>query len=543
MTDAAGPAVRPPIALDRDRFMRQLIASLGHLNEGILGSTVTGAYIMNVGLSMGAAIEAEYKRAWGIDRPFTVDEYAHVIVDLKQRIQGDFSLVSAAPAKVVVRTTSCPFDEFVRQSPSLCFMTSSVFGGIAGCYVSVFLRRTPEAEASFGREYLPDVDQASPDIVEQLRLMQSIQTLRRRLSETAARWEELVETSAEAVLLLGPDGTITFANARWRDLLGVEGGELIGLPLARLARAGDEPAAAAAAAAALNGERVPARSLHLRRHDGGWCEAQLSLSPLRDEAGAVIGALVIARDVTEALAMQRLKDTLLTMASHELRTPLATIRGLTDVLLRTLDQRGAVDPAELTARLATIRRAADRLALLSADLVDVTRLQADRLTLRHEPVDLNALVAACVARQRDLLAARLDQAVSFALVVEGAAQPVRVRGDRARLEHVIDHLLENAVKYSPHGGEIAVRALVQGEHAVVSVADRGIGIAAADLGQLFTPFFRGSNSAIGQIGGLGLGLYLNRAIAEAHGGALIAHPRAGGGMIFTLSLPLEQGRS
>src|SRR5579859_1263142 len=106
-----------PITLDRDTFMRQLISSLGHLNEGILGSDVAGAYIMNVGLSMSAAIEAEYKQFWGIDRPFTLDEYAHVIVDLKQKIHGNFSLVSKDPAKVVVQTTSCPFDDFVRPSP------------------------------------------------------------------------------------------------------------------------------------------------------------------------------------------------------------------------------------------------------------------------------------------------------------------------------------------------------------------------------------------------------------------------------------------
>src|ERR1700743_3042728 len=119
---------RTPIVLDRDLFLRRLIASLGHLNEGILGSDLTGAYIMNVGLSMGAAIEEEYKQFWNIDRSFTLDEYAHVIVDLKQKIQGNFSLVSKDATKVVVRTTSCPFDALVRQSPSLCFMTSSVFG-------------------------------------------------------------------------------------------------------------------------------------------------------------------------------------------------------------------------------------------------------------------------------------------------------------------------------------------------------------------------------------------------------------------------------
>src|ERR1051326_2245535 len=131
---AVGEGTSPfhtPIPLDRDVFMRHLVTSLGFLNESILGSDLAGAYVMNVGLSMGAAIEAQYKQYWGLERPFTLEEYAHVIVDLKRKIQGNFSLVSQDPAKVVVRTTSCPFDALVRQSPSLCFMTSSVFGGIA----------------------------------------------------------------------------------------------------------------------------------------------------------------------------------------------------------------------------------------------------------------------------------------------------------------------------------------------------------------------------------------------------------------------------
>src|SRR5579875_3142766 len=201
-----------PIPLDRDIFMRRLITSLGHLNEGILGSDLTGAYIMNVGLSMGDAIEEEYKRFWGIDRSFTLDEYAHVIVDLKQKIQGNFSLVSKDPQKVVVRTTSCPFDSLVHQSPSLCFMTSSVFGGIAarnfgyakvvlhqrialgddGCYVSVYLQPTPEAEAAVGKEYFPEVERASPDIAQQLRLMDNVRRLQRELGEMHSRWEEVV---------------------------------------------------------------------------------------------------------------------------------------------------------------------------------------------------------------------------------------------------------------------------------------------------------------------------------------------------------------
>jgi PAS domain S-box-containing protein len=308
---APAPPFSTPITLDRDTFMRRLIASLGHLNEGILGSDIAGAYVMNVGLSMGAAIEAEYKRFWQLDRAFTLDEYAHVIVDLKQKINGNFSLVSKDPTKVVVRTTSCPFDDFVRQSPSLCFMTSSVFGGIAarnfgyaktvlhkrialgdpGCYVTVYLQRTAEAEAAVGKEYAPDTEQASPDIAEQLRLMDNLRRLHRQLGETTSRWDELMRSAAEAVCVVAPTGLVGFANARWRELLGVEGNELVGGTLIRLSHPEDAARLDALLAQAMSGERASGQALRLRHRDTTWRELLVSVSPIRDETGVLSGVL------------------------------------------------------------------------------------------------------------------------------------------------------------------------------------------------------------------------------------------------------------
>ncbi|MDQ4076628.1 MAG: PAS domain S-box protein, partial [Chloroflexota bacterium] len=394
MTDTIEAFVTP-IDLDRDTFMRQLISSLGHLNEAILGSDIAGAYIMNVGLSMGAAIEQEYKRFWQIDRPLTVDEYAHVIVDLKQKIKGNFSLVSKAHDRVVVRTTSCPFDDFVRRAPSLCFMTSSVFGGIAarnfgyakvalhkrialgdpGCYVTVYLQRTPEAEQAIGKEYFPNVDQASPDIAEQFRLMDSVSQLRQQLGETSSRWEELVRSAAEAICVIAPDHTIYFANARWRDLLGIEGGELVGTSMERLAHPEMQAEVRETIQQVLKGQRVTGLCWQLCHRDGTWRDALVSAGPVRDERGEVTGALAILHDITQEREAQRLKDDFLSTASHELRTPVTTIKAMTDLLLRKIEKDDTIQPAELTRRLEAIRREADRLAFLGVDLLDAARLQ------------------------------------------------------------------------------------------------------------------------------------------------------------------------
>lgn len=543
-----------PINLDRDLFMRRLIASLGHLNEGILGSDVAGAYIMNVGLSMGAAIEEQYKRFWGIDRPFTLDEYAHVIVDLKQKIHGNFSIVSKDPEKVVVQTTSCPFDMLVRQSPSLCFMTSSVFGGIAarnfgyakvalqkriamgddGCYVVVHLRHTPEAEASLGKEYFPDSNQASPDIAEQLRLMQSVSVLRQELGEVSSRWEEVVRAAADAIMLVNAHGQVVYANSRWRDILGVEGGELQGGTVGPLAHPDDREGALQAYERALQGERILGHLVRARHRDGSWRELSLSLSPVRGENGEITGVLGIAHDVTEEREAQRLKDDFLITASHELRTPVSTIKAITQVLLRQIERNGELEPAQIERRLQTIQRETDRLALLGADLADAARLQKGSVSVERERHNLNAIAAACMARLQET-SQRLDGHEIVLQTVPGAL-PVAV--DRVRIERVVSNLLENAIKYSPEGGRVTIKTEHAGAEARLSVTDEGIGIPASDMGKLFQPFYRASNASTRHFSGLGLGLYLSQAIALAHQGRIRVTSVEGQGATFVLALPL-----
>jgi PAS domain S-box-containing protein len=543
-----------PIALDRDGFMRRLIASLGHLNEGLLGSEVAGGYVMQVGLSMGAAIEAEYKRFWGIDRTFTVDEYAHVIVDLKQKIHGNFSVVSKDPDKVVVRTTSCPFDAFVRQSPSLCFMTSSVFGGIAarnfgyakvvlhrrialgddGCYVSVHLRPTPEAREAVGREYFPDVDRASPDIAEQLRLMDRLRTLRRELGEASARWEEVIHAAAEAIAVLDGDGRIAYANARWRDLLGVEGDELVGGRLETLALPDDRDRLREALARVRGGERLPGLEVMVLHRDGTPREAVVSGGPIRDEHGERAGVLLIVRDVTAEREAARLKDQFLATASHELRTPIATVRGLAELLLLTLQRQGDVDPAQLEDRLTAIVRETDRLALLGRDLLDASRAQTSHLRVDLAPLDLNDAAAAAVARARALLPLT---AAHHEVVLKSTPGPVPVLADRDRLDQVLDNLLDNAIKYSPDGGRIEVAVGAGDGLGSVRVRDRGIGIPEEDRANLFAPFFRAGNASARHFPGLGLGLHLARQVVEAHGGTITIDSSEGHGTTVSVALP------
>lgn len=549
-----------PIALDRDLFMRRLIASLGHLNEGLLGSDVAGAYIMNVGLSMGAAIEAEYKRFWGIARSFTLDEYAHVIVDLKQKIQGNFSLVSKSNDKVVVRTTSCPFDAFVRQSPSLCFMTSAVFGGIAarnfgyakvvlhrrialgddGCLVTVHLQRTPEAEASVGREYYPEADAASPDIGEQLRLLDRLRALRSELGGMQSRWEEIIHAAAEAIAVVNLEGRIEFANAQWRSLLGVEGAELVGSRFAAIVHPDDLTTAGQMCDRICAGERlagIPVRTIH---RSGAWREVLLSGGPVRDETGRIHGALLIARDVTAERRAERLRDEFLTAASHEMRTPIASIKGLAQLLLLTVDRQPKVDAADLRNRLRTLVQEVDRLALLGQSLLDASRLQSQQLHVNLHHEDLNQIVESSVTRHHALA---ITSTGAPRLRFTPATEAVPVLVDRERIGQALDHLLGNAIKYSAPDEPIDVAVSRSDTSAQVRVIDRGIGIPKQDAETIFAPFSRASNVSAAHYPGLGLGLYLARVIIEAHHGRITLASEPGRGTTALVTLPLAQAPS
>ena len=175
-----------------------------------------------------------------------------------------------------------------------------------------------------------------------------------------------------------------------------------------------------------------------------------------------------------------------------------------------------------------------RMTAMVDELLDVARLQAgQRLELQRETVDLLALARRVAAEQR-------RHAPSHSIVVEAEAEAESVEGewDGSRIERVLANVIGNAAKYSPLSGEVRVLAAVEGDAAVVTVRDNGIGIAPEDLGRIFEPFQRG-RLGLGQIAGQGVGLASARQIVEAHGGHICAQSTLGAGSTFTIRLPLS----
>ncbi len=367
--------------------------------------------------------------------------------------------------------------------------------------------------------------------------METVRRLRWELSRTSSRWQEVVSAAAEAIVVLERDGRVVYANPRWRDLLGVESDELVGGSFAHLIHPEDQQCALESIAAVVAGTRQPGVSVRLRHRDGACRETLASLGPLRGEDGSIVGILGILRDVSAEREMARLRDALLSSTSHQLRTPVATIKGMTELLLRSLDRDGPLDAARLARHLEVIRREADRLTALGREIEGAIHVRERTRPAALQPVELNAMTAAAVERRRGLL----PPGGRHVLDLEGADVPIWVLSEPGRLDQVVDNLIDNAVKFSPEGGRILLQVAALGGQARLRIADSGIGIPATDRASLFTPFYRGSNASARNFAGLGLGLHLSCGIVEAYGGAIVLAVAGDRGATFDVTLPLADG--
>jgi PAS domain S-box-containing protein len=245
-------------------------------------------------------------------------------------------------------------------------------------------------------------------------------------------------------------------------------------------------------------------------------------------------ALVVHQDVTALKEAEQLKDEFIGVAAHELRTPLTILKGFAQTLLvQTARGKGPELVDWQVEALQGIDQATARLVELTEDLLDVTRLQAGRLTLYVEPTDLVALVQRVVTR----LQMTTDRhTLSVSTVVEHLVAPV----DPRRMEQVLSNLIGNAIKYSPEGGpiEISMREDVGVETAFISIRDAGIGIPAHQQTLIFGRFARADNARAYGLGGTGLGLYLCRELIERHGGRIWFESAEGQGSTFFIALPL-----
>ena len=250
-------------------------------------------------------------------------------------------------------------------------------------------------------------------------------------------------------------------------------------------------------------------------------------------------ALVVLQDVTPLKEAEQLKDRFIGLVAHELRNPLAALKGFAQTLLRhSHGDKGTALTSWQRESLTEIDVATDRLNRLTNDLLDVVRLQAGRLELHRDSIDL-------VETTRHVIAQMEQSSDRHQFTLDTSLSQVQAQVDRGRIEQVLMNLLTNAIKYSPDGGSVEVTLQVAPgqQEALISIRDQGIGIPEAEQIQLFGRFVRASNGQAQGISGTGLGLYLCRELVSQHEGDIWFESTEGAGTTFFIRLPLSPGAS
>lgn len=343
---------------------------------------------------------------------------------------------------------------------------------------------------------------------------------RRQAQIDRQRLAAIVEYSEDAIIGKTLDGTITSWNQAAERLYGYTAAEIVGRPIATIVPAEKLDELAELVAKLARGERIAQHETERVRKDGTRVVVSVSISPVRDHTGQIIGGATIARDITERKRQEAVQRDILAMVAHDLRSPLTAIRGGAQLLQR----RGEYRPAMVE----TIVTQSDRMARLIDDLADIVRLEEGHLPLAREPFDLIALAHETAAVVR-------TQSERHRIRVEAGAQSIIGTWDRTRLQQVLENLLGNAIKHDPEAGEVVVRVGCQDGEALLSVQDAGPGIAPEHLPRLFSRFDRAGASGAR---GLGLGLYISRMLVEAHGGRIGVESELGKGSCFKVALPL-----
>lgn len=367
--------------------------------------------------------------------------------------------------------------------------------------------------------------------VNNARLFEQTVTERRRL-------DAVLEGSADGIAILDPGHTVLRWNRALARLTGVTAAEAVGArydELIRWARrepgldlteaeAGGWPFAKGSSSASplyVEGD--------LRRVDGGAVAVGITYAPILDRENRLVNLVANVRDITRFREAEQLKSTFISIISHELKTPVSLIKGYAGTLRRE-DARW--DSRTVQDSLTVIEEEADRLAALIENLLEASRLQAGAANLSLADVALDKMAEQLAKKFR-------TQSDKHTFVVEFPSRFPIVRGDDERLRQVLTNLLSNAIKYSPDGGTIRIGGRVESDRVVVTVRDEGQGLPPDELEKVFDRFYRADTPATRRAPGAGLGLFLSKAIVEAHGGQIWASSESGRGAMFSFSLPKE----
>ncbi len=391
----------------------------------------------------------------------------------------------------------------------------------------------------------------SKDISEEIRMSE-------KLRRAESRFRVLLEMAPDAMVILNDAGEITLVNAQTEHLFGFPRERLLGRSIEMLLperfRAGHPGARGRFIDAVRARASGPSRELYGLRADGTEFPIEVTASPIESEEGFVVASAI--RDVTERRRIEQAlleknmelesanlaKDRFLASMSHELRTPLNAIIGFSELL--NDEVVGDLDP-EQKGLVTDILASSEHLLSLINDILDLSKIEAGKMTLNLEPIDVDALMQGSVMVVRERA---LEHGVHVSVDVQRGLG--RLWGDARKLKQILYNLLSNAVKFTPNGGEIRAAARrVDGkgvpmmqfpQYLELKITDTGIGIPPSAIPRLFQPFTQADDSLSRRYEGTGLGLAMVKKLTQLHGGDVGVESAVDRGSTFTVWIPWRE---
>ncbi len=348
--------------------------------------------------------------------------------------------------------------------------------------------------------------------------------LYRMMAEDQRRTEAMLFSIADGVIAVNNDAQIILANFAAERILNLPPFPYI--EQRHVKEVIRVPALANLFLRSLNSGKEMAEEIQVEEPERKVLEVETSL--IEAEPGKSLGIIAIIRDVTTLRELEQAKSDFVSTVSHELRTPLTSIKAYTATL-----RRRDVNFDEETRQqfLRVIEEETDRLTRLISDLLDMSRIESGRLELKKREFDMVKLAEIVVGKLE-------SQSARHTLTLAPECESANVYADPDKIEQVLVNLLDNAIKYSPDGGEVRVGVRKQRHLVQCSVTDPGVGIPAEHLPHIFEKFHRVDNRSTREVYGTGLGLYVSKSIVEAHGGNIWVESEPGKGSTFHFTLPL-----
>lgn len=348
----------------------------------------------------------------------------------------------------------------------------------------------------------------------------------------------IIKSSDDAIISKNLDGIITSWNPGAKKIYGFSAQEAIGKNISLIIPASRLEEEKQIISKVIKGKKVDHLETIRKTKDGNEINISLTVSPVKDASGRIIGASKVARDITERVEIEKqkqlfidklqqlndFKDDFMMMASHELKTPITVMRACLQVLHDFVSE-GAVDIRFVDKSLANL----DKLSNLVVELLDVSKIQNGKLELSVSTFNLFVLLEEVASEMQ-----QINQ--EHKIILRGQGELLEIKADRDKIKRVLINMITNAVKYSPGENKVVVETVVKQSGVIVKVKDNGIGIPKEDIDKVFNRFFRAGGRA-STFPGVGIGLYISSEIIRYHGGKMWVENNDDKGSIFYIELP------